>query len=398
VTLRSTTGYARNFTRDLDDCAGVAALPGCVRGVAPLRYEQYSQEIRLESDDAGSIDWIVGANFVEDSGFQRFRMQLAAPSRPIQDYTEITDGRAAALFGDSTLELGSRWRLNGGLRFTREESRLSHAGSGSRDPVDRRDASGSWDSTSWRLGVDFSPREALFFYANVATGFKSGGLTNQLLQDGRYDDYGPERLTAYEAGMSAKWRDGRSSLRASAFAYDFEDMQVTTISLIDGVARTVVDNAAAARIDGLDVTASHRIGNRLTITGMFVWLPRREFTAFIDNLGNSLAGNEITRASEWSASTSIDYRLAIPSAGEVGVSLDYNYRTRFYFTKENTWFESQEDFGLLNLGLRFDSARGGWYAFANARNLLDEDYFTQVFLQSAPGYPTRFEIGFGWRL
>ena len=49
----------------------------------------------------------------------------------------------------------------------------------------------------------------------------------------------------------------------------------------------------------------------------------------------------------------------------------------------------QDDFGLLNLNLRFDSSRAGWYVFASARNLLDADYFTQIFFQSAPGYPSQ---------
>lgn len=102
-------------------------------------------------------------------------------------------------------------------------------------------------------------------------------------------------------------------------------------------------------------------------------------------------------SAEWSASASIDWRLPLAGSGELATTLDYDYRTSFYFTKDNAWYASQRAFGLLNLGIRYESARGGWYAFASARNLLDEDYFTQIFLQSAPGYPTRYEVGFGWR-
>ena len=397
LTFRSITGYARNLTRTLDDCAGVPALPGCVRGVAPLRYEQYSQELRLESSGVDRIDWIVGAHYVDSEDDQRFSLRLAAPAAPIQNYTQSSDESAYALFGDSTLELGGRWRLNGGVRFTREEARLRFAGDGLGDPAGPRDASGAWDSTSWRLGADFSQNENLFFYANVSTGFKSGGVTNQILPGGRYDNYDPEKNTAYEVGMSGKAWSGRSTLRASAFTYDFEDMQVTTTSIIEGIPRTVIDNAAAARIAGVDVSSITRLGDHVTLTGMFVWLPRREFIEFVDNFGNSLAGNRLTRASEWSASASIDYRIPLSNVGEFSASIDYDYRTAFYFTKENVSFQYQEDFGLLNVGLRFESARGGWYAFASARNLLDEDYFTQIFLQSAPGYPTRYEVGVGWR-
>jgi hypothetical protein len=32
-----------------------------------------------------------------------------------------------------------------------------------------------------------------------------------------------------------------------------------------------------------------------------------------------------------------------------------------------------------------------------ARNVLDTDYFNQVLIQSAPGHPARYEVGFGWR-
>lgn len=395
-TLRSITGFARNLTRDLDDCAGTPMLPGCVRGVAPLRYQQYSQEVRFESQGVDRLDWIVGAHYVDSSAFQHFTTRLSAPTTPVQDYSQDVDESAYALFGDATIALGEHWRLSGGMRYTAEDSRLRFVGNGLNDPMGVRDPSGSWNSTSWRAGADYSPNDVAFFYANVSTGFKSGGLTPQILPNGRYDTFDPEELTAYELGMTAKGWGGRATLRASAFAYDFEDMQVTTTTVIDGAIRTVVDNAAVARIEGLDVSSSARLGERITVTGLFVWLPRREFVEFMDNFGNDLAGNKLTRSSEWSSSASIDYRTSVANRGELSAGLDYNYRTAFYFTKENLAREYQEDFGLLNLSLRFESARGGWYAFVSARNLLNEDYFTQIFLQSAPGYPTRYEVGFGW--
>jgi hypothetical protein len=34
----------------------------------------------------------------------------------------------------------------------------------------------------------------------------------------------------------------------------------------------------------------------------------------------------------------------------------------------------------------------------SGRNLTDEDYFNQVFLQSSPGYPDTYELGFGLNL
>ena len=302
------------------------------------------------------------------------------------------------MFGDVTRSLGARWRMNGGLRLSREQRRVTNAGTGSEDAATSLlVAERSWDATSWRVGADFSPSEWMFLYANVATGFKSGGFTAAPLPTGEFDRYEPEKIIAYEIGVTAKSKDGNGSLRASAFAYDFEDMQVTTTAFLDGVLRTVVDNAAAVRIQGLDVSAGGRIASRFTVNAGVVWLPRREFVEFIDARGFSISGNYISRASKWSASASIGYRVPMSTIGELSATLDYNWRSRFYFTKENSPLFFQDDFGLLNLNLRFDSSRAGWYVFASARNLLDEDYFTQIFFQSAPGYPSRYEAGFGWR-
>lgn len=396
-TLRSITGYARNEVRDRDDCDGTPELPGCVRGVHPLRYRQYSEELRLESRDGKALDWLVGFYFFDGDEFQDFDQRRVTQPQIVFDYTATADETAYAVFGDVTRTLGARWRLNGGLRFSREQRRVTSVGTGSQDSPTLLAAAQSWNATSWRAGIDFSPSEWMFLYASVSTGFKSGGVTTTRLPTGEFDDYDPEKIIAYEIGLNAKSADGNGSLRASAFAYDFQDMQVTTTALFDLVPRTVVDNAAAARIHGLDVSAAGRIAQRFTISGAVVWLPRREFVEFIDARGNSISGNDISRASEWSASASIGYRAPMSTAGDLSATVDYNWRSEFFFTKENSPLFFQDDFGLLNLNLRFDSSHAGWYVFASARNLLDEDYFTQVFFQSAPGYPSRYEAGFGWR-
>jgi iron complex outermembrane recepter protein len=397
VTLRSITGYARNRIRDRDDCAGIPELAGCVRGVHPLQYRQFSQELRLESREMRTFDWLAGLYFFDSHESQDFYFGRITLPMPVYDYRATAAETAYAVFGDATWSLGTRWRLNGGLRYSREENRVTNVGSGSADSPRLLAAERSWDDASWRVGLDFSPGERMFLYANVSTGFKSGGVTTTRLPDGSFDDYDPESIIAYEIGMTTQSANGRASLRASAFLYDFEDMQVTTTAIFGDVSRTVVDNAAVARIHGLDVSGVARIGGHVTATAGLVWLPRREFVEFIDAMGNTISGNKISRASEWSASASIDCRLPVARSGELSATLDYNWRSAFFFTKENTPVNFQDDFGLLNVNLRFDSSRTGWYVFASVRNLLDEQYFTQIFLQSAPGYPSRYEAGFGWR-
>ena len=98
----------------------------------------------------------------------------------------------------------------------------------------------------------------------------------------------------------------------------------------------------------------------------------------------------------WSAAAAVTYTQPVRQLGDFSARIEYSYRSRYYFTRENTSNFEQDGFGLLNLLLRFES-NDGWYAFASGRNLTSEDYFNQVFLQSNPGYPDTYEIGAGYR-
>ena len=83
--------------------------------------------------------------------------------------------------------------------------------------------------------------------------------------------------------------------------------------------------------------------------------------------------------------------------GSLSLRLEYTYRSGYFNNPENTQDFAQHSFGLLNAYLKFEAASNAWYVFVSGRNLTDEDYFNQVFLQSSPGYPDTYEIGAGIR-
>jgi iron complex outermembrane receptor protein len=397
--LRSITGYARNVTRSRDDCAAFPGLEGCVRGVEPLRYEQRSQELRLESTGAQSIDWVIGAYYASSDEAQHFHTSIPdiAPV-PLNRSDSVSESTAYAVFGQAIHSLGERSRLTGGLRFSRESNRVSSAGDGIFDNPSLTFAEGTWDSTSWRVGYEFEPNALTLLFASISTGFKSGGVTTVLLPNGEFDDYSPEKLLAFEVGITATLPGLRSRLRLSAFDYDYQDMQVHTVAVLADQIVDVIDNAAATEIYGLDLSATTAISSRVTFSGGLVWMPKREFVEFMDPLNQILlSGNKISRAPEWSVSSAINYRVPISSKGELSVSAYYGYRSEYFFTKENDPIFAQEGFGLLDVVLRFESVTDRWYAFCAARNVLDTDYFLQAFIQSSPGYPANYDLGFGFR-
>jgi iron complex outermembrane receptor protein len=137
---------------------------------------------------------------------------------------------------------------------------------------------------------------------------------------------------------------------------------------------------------------------RLNLSAGIVWVPKREFVEFRDDeSGDIISGNKLRRAPEWTSNVALNYEFPVREIGSFSSRIEYNYRSGYFFTKENTEPFSQDHFGLWNVLLNFESITDRWYAFASARNLTNEDYFNQVFIQSSPGYPDTYEIGFGYR-
>jgi iron complex outermembrane recepter protein len=127
-------------------------------------------------------------------------------------------------------------------------------------------------------------------------------------------------------------------------------------------------------------------------------LPKREFIEYHnDDTGDTLSGNNLVRAPEWSVNGAVDYQRPLRDLGTLAVRLEYSYRSGYFYTVENEPAFSQDSFGLLNASVQFEAASDAWYVFASGRNLTDEDYFNHVFLQTNPGYPDTYEIGVGYR-
>ena len=184
-----------------------------------------------------------------------------------------------------------------------------------------------------------------------------------------------------------------------AFESSFQRFQqVRTLTIFDSRPVIIIDNAAEARIQGLDLAAVLRLSPRLSLDLGVVWLPRRNFVDYTTLASNdTLSANKLSGAPEWSRSASIEYSVPVRELGNFRLRVDYNSRSQFFFTSDNDSVLAQEGFGLLNLFLRFDSARERWYVLTSVRNATNTDYFTQAHIQSNPGYPRTYEAGFGLR-
>ena len=399
ATFRSISGYVQSDVRNVDDCAGSPVLANCVRSAQPNEFDQWSQELQLVFPRSGSVDGIVGAYFSEaDAKLAFYQLLPVINAQPLSDNLSTRDESTAALFGQATLHFTDRWSGTAGLRLSREKQHVTNIGSGVLDSPAPLVEELESNETSWLLNVSYAIGDDAMLYVSASNGYKSGGVVTTTLQNGLPDRYGPEYVTAFEAGGKSVWLSGRLTLNAAAFFYDYEDLQVSTAIVSNGEPVFGVDNAAKARLYGVDATTSYELAERWSISGGVVWLPEREFVEYLnEQTGDTLSGNTLVRAPEWSTQAAIDYAHPVGELGTVSARIEYNFRSGYYYTPENVPQYYQESFGLLNAYLRFEAASEAWYVFASGRNLTSENYFTQVFLQSSPGYPDTYEIGAGYR-
>lgn len=397
ATLQAVTGYAESEVNNVDDCAGIPLLAGCVRSLLPGKHRQWSQEIRLAAEDAGRVDWQLGIYaYDEDASRDYYQLTPVLDPQPTQDSYTTSADTAYAAFGHAVWRFADGWSLSGGLRLSREEHELSASGTGTEDsPTPVRTALDSTNE-SWRIDLEYAVSDDVLAYAGVSTGFKSGGIS--IRAGGMPDSYDPEHLAAYEAGIKSEWLQRRITLNGAVFYYDFRDLQVSTATITGEGLIFETDNAAKAEIYGIDADGIIRVGDRLSVSAGLVWLPKREFVEYRnDDTGDTLSGNDLTRAPEWTATLGFDYSMPVRDHGDISFLLEYAYRSDYFYTTDNNPRFSQDAFGLVNLFLRFEPVNRNWYVFAAGRNIGDQDYFNQVFLQASPGYPDTWEVGVGMR-
>lgn len=280
-------GVALNLDIDLD-FATLTVIPG-YRDSRPnyLTYsggyygrvievaKQKSLEVRLSSNGGGPFQYVVGGYYFDEdqSSFNHFVQGNVLSTKFAANLTN----RSAAIFGQATYELFDRFRLLGGARYSNERKRqntgLTQTGVFAGNPVDPFNntvapvmvaGKAKFEKVTWKAGIEWDAGDRNLVYANVATGFKSGGFFVAAL-DNTFD---PETITAYTLGSKNRFLDNRLQLNIEAFYWDYKDQQVNYIGPVRNInaAGNVVigqalrtANAGASRIYGAEAELSFQL-------------------------------------------------------------------------------------------------------------------------------------------
>ena len=236
-------------------------LPGFAGDLIDLA-EQTSVEVRLSSKEGQRLRYVLGGfYFGENQATENFfRQGNISTTR----FTPRLNTESIAAFGQLTFDVTDTLRLVGGGRYTREDKKqlTSTASGGLPGPVQPPLSAPftgnlSFEKFTWKAGVEFDAGPASLVYANVATGFKSGGF---FVAQPPNNTFAPETLTAYTVGAKNRFFGNKLQLNVEAFYWDYRDQQITYVGGVptgNGLFAqgSITVNAGKSRIYGAEFEA-----------------------------------------------------------------------------------------------------------------------------------------------
>ncbi|MBW7835062.1 MAG: TonB-dependent receptor [Sphingomonadales bacterium] len=395
VTLTSLTAY-----RKLDFKAIVDSDATDVAAIGPFnpadKQDQFSQELQL-TGNTGSLEWLAGLYyFTEESDFLAtaeapffgliFSGFMTTDFLSVNDVTGKTDAYAAYVQG--SYAVNEKLSLTAGIRYSHEKKSIDASASifldGFELPIGfTNQDKDSWDGWTPKFGLDYKVNDDVMLYASITRGFKSGGFNFSADQP----SFDPEFLWAYEIGIKSDLADKRLRANASAFYYDYTDLQVQgfkDLSDSGGVAGVILTNAANATVKGfeLEVTALPVPQFMLSASVAYLDATYDEFItarSAMPTVPVDVSGNVLNNSPKWAFNISAQYDVTLGDKGTLSFRAGYKWQDDVFFNSQfNDPLMGQKSFGLLDARIGYISPDKRWEVSVFGNNLTDKAYYTDM--------------------
>lgn len=427
--------FRDNDRTDLATLGPAAPLPAAVAPEDDVQTTTTHEVQWLSTDDASDkISWI-GGFFLLDTSFDlRFREQIdfgfdgsfdpitvqQIQNFELGDYGFISDStidrNSWSIYLEGDYEVSPRIAIIGGFRYTDDQvdGRVTNfygrSGTAHLQISSKR--------LTGRTTVEYQREDNSLIYGSFARGFKPGGSN---LTYGREDLIAPilvlptfvdEVADVVEIGIKTDVLQGRALVNASAFVYDYRNMQYQAtdpevfeggVANIPAVAIRGVelelfavpsanteleirlsrlhteisdDHSALDNVES-DATTNSLLAQGLPLFGEEIQRSRAE------NIKN-VKGNELAKAPSFTGNVSFSHFSDVRGMGELRTKIQYVFRGEYFhriFNNPRTDLVSS--YSVLNASMRFTTPRTPWIFTLSALNITDEagvnSKFTDVF-------------------
>lgn len=405
ISLTSVTGYesVETFSRgDIDGGYGAAFLgpgnfgPGFIpfpaesAGAVP-DHSQFTQEVRLSSNDWGRFDWQAGFfYFDEDLTIDNFGYDTLGGGVQNIFARQSQQTTAWALFASIEYDVTDSFALGAGVRHSDDDKdfvaqRFQTAFGGAN--IGPLTANPSDSKISWDVTGTWSMNDDINFYGRIARGFRAPAVQGRISFGNTISVADSETILSYEAGIKATLAGGRARLNLNVFSYTVDDMQLTAVGGTSNVTQLI--NADQVDGHGFELDFEALLSDNFVVTTGFSYnnteiddpgltiVPCGGGCTVLDPAGTipltvSIDGNNLPQAPEWIANVTARWSMPTDN-GEFFVFGDWAYRSKVnFFLYESVEFTGK---ALSEIGLRagYNWNNGRHQVTVFGRNITDED-------------------------
>ncbi|MFN8355079.1 MAG: TonB-dependent receptor [Spirosomataceae bacterium] len=368
-----------------------------------LTYNTQSHEFRLNGESA-KLSWQLGAFYGNED--QDVRRGLVLPAAAgafggqvpfLNFFIRNVNSTTLGFFGQATYNVNEKLGLTLGLRNTTDKKTLAGADLASAPfgppsiirffypnvPTSMDQAGmkrisgvpteGSWNQTTWLLGMDYKIDVNKMIFAKISTGYKAGGFDNQ-------GAYNPEYLTAYEIGTKNKFANNKLRLNASAFHYDYKDQQVSIF--ISTAVGGAIQNAGVSTVNGLEVEGEYAVSkaDRLKFSVNLLDATYSELKT-VENVVNGdvrsvdLKGKQAPMSPKATLTAGYSHDFKVGN-GVLTAGIQTLFKSSYYTTAFNYAMDQQKSYTKTDLNLTYTPKGGKFDLTFYAQNLEDNRIIT----------------------
>lgn len=403
--------------------------------------EQASFEARWAFDPTDRLHVLVGGILFEESN----DVPLFVPNNQysISFQRPFTDTESAAAFGRAVYDLSEDLRATLGVRYTRDEkefggevrsfNRICAPPPAANCPNAQRfapdlltppfvippgafamppvfnpadgtltvgfltlaDEEASYARTTWRGALEWDVSDDSLLYASYETGFKAGGF----FFSSDSQTFAPETLEAFTLGWKNRLFDNRLSLDIEAFHWDYQDQQVSHITVDSrGIGNLRTSNVGQATIQGVEIEAQLILPTDTLLTADLQYLdatyddfryvtPLNQgppVTGCLRTAGPSgftvdCSGRTPPYAPEWTLNLGVEQTWRLGEGGAFVANARAHYQSETLTGLDFTPHEYQDAYWWFDASLTYRPPDDRYFVSLFARNLTDETVVANTF-------------------
>jgi iron complex outermembrane recepter protein len=374
----------------------------------PVDDKTLSQEFLLTSKAGSRLQWTTGV-FLFDYDDKYVNVSDSVLGRPYTVFANSgADTRSYAVYGDATYEVYHNLFLTAGARYSNDsEVNAFFTTFTAKGPVQTNVDSIKTNTVTPRAVLRYKTSDFSSVYASFSQGYKAplmnvgGGSLSGI-------NIAAEHINAYEVGF--KYGRGPLSVDLAAYHYDYKDLQVAA----QIGTRSLINNAADARISGLDGQILYKFGFGLDMNLGAAYTDAKysdypDSAAYVQCLNVTTcgasygvfavvpvnaSGNQMQRAPEFTGNLGGRYSTTVAD-GTFAVSANLYHTSGFFFDSSNDY--SQKAYSLLDSRVDWTDPSKRYTVGLFGDNLTNTHYLIEVpnsnFGQrSIWGYPRTYGV------